>query len=1114
MPHAAILRHLRSLAARPMIDRTDRELLRGFAALRDEAAFAAMVRRHGPLVLSVCRRVLRHEQDAEDAFQATFLVLARKATSIQNSDTVGGWLFGVAYRTAMCMRKRAARQRERDQRAALGTPTEPIADASLHELQALLDAEVARLPEKLRLPFVACCLEGRSKAEAARDLGWKEGTVSSRLALARERLRDRLTRRGVTLSAALTALALEQQAAAAVPSALAIATVRGALEPQSVSGNVGAAARASLTAGLRFKWAVTVVLVTGLLAAVAALGEWLAGGEAQSSSPLAPAPSSLLPQEQGQPKTDQDGNPLPAGALLRLGSLRLRHRDTVRSVAFTPDGKLLATAGWGRTIPLWDPATGKEVSQIDGPTKGVNCIAISSDGKLLAGAGLDHIIYLWDAATGKEVRRLESGADAEQSQLNVVAFSSKGDRLVWADPKAVRLWDVASGKPLHVFTMDNAVCAATFSPDGRTVAAGGGDNTVRIWDVENGQQLHHLKGHDAYIQGLVFAKDGKTLVTTSGQGAAVLWDTTTGQRIKPPAGTDYRGNIAAFSPDGTILALAGVDRIIRLFDWKTGKELRKLRGRSDHAVALVFSPDGATLACASAESAIHLWEVATGKPRLVSPGHTERVVSVAYSSDGRTIATAAWDGAVCLWNAGTGAEVRRLQADGSEKPPQFPIDAAELSRVTFSPDGKRLAVVRGDKDVPVWDLATGKLIHRFHAECIAFSPDGKLIACGGHSFNAANQSEGVIILYDATSGKVLRELRWHLTTVASVVFSSDSKMLYSRGYVLFGLRTGEPGESETKFVRAWDVATAKEIRAFPGNQQVNGITVSPDGRTLVSFDMIGKTLTLYETATGGKRIELNGHTEMIFGAAFAPDGRTLATASMDGTVRLWDLPSGKEIARLEGHRGWVLSVAFSPDGTRVASSSIDTTALVWDMSRLMKRPTKPVVLSAKALESCWADLAGDATKGYRAIASLNVAPTQAASLLRDRLHPAAAPDQRRVARLIADLDSDEFAVRQKAAAELEQVAELAEPTLRKALNDTASAESKRRIEALLAKLDSGDLPAAALRDLRALEVLEQLATPEVRQLLQDLAKGLPHARLTLEAKATLERQGRRANRSP
>jgi WD40 repeat protein len=193
---------------------------------------------------------------------------------------------------------------------------------------------------------------------------------------------------------------------------------------------------------------------------------------------------------------------------------------------------------------------------------------------------------------------------------------------------------------------------------------------------------------------------------------------------------------------------------------------------------------------------------------------------------------------VCLWNASTGAEIRRLQADASEKPPQFPLDAAGLSHVTFSPDGKRLAVVRGDKDVPVWDIATGKEVQRFHAECVAFSPDGKLIACGGRGTTGADAMLGLITMYDAASGKVLRELRGHLTAVASVTFSPDGKRLYSRGYVVEGLRTREPGESETKFVRAWDVATGKELRAFPAIRDLRALEVlehvaTPEARHLL-----------------------------------------------------------------------------------------------------------------------------------------------------------------------------------------------------------------------------------------------------------------------------------------
>src|SRR5579885_2167635 len=220
-PLNPVLRHIRKLAATEHVkEQTDVQLLQEFAAQNDQTAFAALVRRHGPMVLELCRNVLRHTQDAEDAFQATFLVLARKATTIHKGEALVSWLHGVAYRMAMNAKRAAARRRCREGKVLVKVQGDPAWETAWQEVQQLLDEEIRKLPEKYRAPFLLCCLEHRSAADAARQLGVKEGTVWSRLNRARQQLQQRLARRGVTLSAVLAATAVAENGLRASVSSL------------------------------------------------------------------------------------------------------------------------------------------------------------------------------------------------------------------------------------------------------------------------------------------------------------------------------------------------------------------------------------------------------------------------------------------------------------------------------------------------------------------------------------------------------------------------------------------------------------------------------------------------------------------------------------------------------------------------------------------------------------------------------------------------------------------------------------------------------------------------------------------------------------------------------
>jgi RNA polymerase sigma factor (sigma-70 family) len=1101
-PLDTVLRHIRKLTAAPQ-EPADGQLLRRFTGRRDESAFAALVRRHGPLVLGVCRRLLADPSDADDAFQATFLVLVRRAATLDDRRSLGPWLYGVARRTALRARAAALRRRARQTEVFDMAAPEPSNTFEDRELRQLLEEELDRLPEQYRAPLVLCYLQGRTHQQAARELGRPTGSMSRHVGRALELLRGRLGRRGVVLPAALVAAALANDlASGAVSPALARGTVRVAL--LVAAGGTGAPPVAALASAVTGELARSrVKAVTALLLAVV-----VAGGAALAALHAPEEPQALQaakPSADSSTVGDRD-DPLPAGALMRFGSTRLRHGQAINALAYSKDGKTLVSASLDQTVSLWELPSGKELRRLAGHTDYVTCVALSPDGKVVASGAKD--FRLWDAATGKELHRSLPacagaiwGADFSPDG-KLVAYGTCGPAFtalveVIEVPTGKRVAALSTTVPVGGDSPHNCAGQVAFAPDGKTLASAGYDNVVRLWDVAAAKETAQLSGHTLPVLAVAFSPDGKSVASGSYDGTARLWDVATGKetrKLNVDSGNNHGVTGVAFSPDSKLLAACTTaSRVVRVYDVATGKETHTLAGGRFRCVA--FSPDGKALAAGDGNNAIRLWEMPGGKATRPAEPHHSGVHCIALSPDGKTMAAGTTFKTVYLWDVATGRPPRRLE--GHEQ---------GVYPVAYSPDGKHVASGSRDGTARVWDTATGKELHKFlgydsprdpdgvWVYGLSFAPDGKRLAGACH--------DGLVRVWNLGAGQEAARCEKQNGFAWGVAFSPDGKHLVSCG---------------DDAVRLWNAGTGKEVRVLAEGSRYEAVAFSPDGRLVAAGTKDGG-VRLIDAASGRTLHELKEHPNGEFRkrlvyrdgrtVAFSPDGRMVAWGSWQ-VVQVWEVATGQERLSFPAHRGEVMSVAFFPDGRRLATGSPDTTALVWDLRACaLGRPAAKV--TAADVEGLWTDLfSDDGHKSYRAMWTLAAAPKEAMPLLRSQLKPAAATDADRLKHLIKSLDADEFEARESATEELEKIGAAAEAALRKVLQGQPSAEVKQRVELLLGKLRTASASPEQVREARALELLEQLGTPEATDLLKALAKGAPEARLTNEAKAALHRAEKR-----
>jgi WD40 repeat protein len=651
----------------------------------------------------------------------------------------------------------------------------------------------------------------------------------------------------------------------------------------------------------------------------------------------------------------------------------------------------------------------------------------------------------------------------------------------------VRLWNIETGAELHC--LDGASVVA-FSPDGKILAAAGmaGGGPIRLYDPRTGQPVGNLPSKHDYINGLIFSPDGKNLASGGRMlkgplhFAIVLWDIATRTELgsfgHDPAAFDW-------SRDGRLFAAPNLEGPVRLWEIATGKNLAQFPKTQNGRDGVAFSPDGKLLACADSH-AIHLWDPLTGQPVRPVEAPVKCVTRVVISSDGRTAASfTQWGKSVVLWETATGKQSRALKDQ-------------DFYAIAMAPGKSPRLLVYGGSGTTIHDIASKtqqEVDHGALAEGLAFVDYHPLL------FRGAWDGQ------EAATRKILGLLSGYRGQLSSLAQSADGKVLASA-------REGRFAEGYVAAVKVWDVEGGREHPAFrdkkiSGDTKISGacVALTPDGRILAAHDQ-SDTVHFWDVATGRILRTSPGRSGRPMALAFAPDGRTLAEGRTDGTVRLLETATGGARRILTGHQGQITSLAWSADSRILISASNDTTSLVWDGTGLSSDPPASNKLSPAELESLWSDLAGPTnSRSHRAVWMLANCPEQAVQFLRERVRPAPTIDPEFIARLLADLDSDQFSVRDKAGQELRRLRETVEPALRKVLANKPSAEVRGRVERLLESLSEW-LP-EELRALRAIEALEHMDGPNAEKLLKALARGSPDARLTREAEAALKSLGRR-----